>query len=1078
MPKYLEHVLIWEEAELRYQLQSSGRPKQWYSRCGDEGAFSCWLDEHTAFAFVGQHGRLSVLKEARRGNREYWYASRTHHRQTQKRYLGPSEKVTFARLEEVAQVLAGPPALNSSFLPSSRLPREGVLGVKLSPPRLPLAVVERSRLFAALDAALAYPLTLVSAPAGSGKTTLLAAWVSTFAKRASGGSAAGAAPALAWLSLEELDNDPIRFWTSCIVALRTCLPSVGEMALAMLHAQESLPLATCLISLLQEIEQVDQEILLILDDYHVIAEQTITQSMHFLLEHMPANLHLLLAGRTDPELPLARLRARAHLLEFRDPELQFTRAEASSFLVEGMALPLSEDEVTALHRRTEGWIAGLQLAALSLKKRDDPSAWVRHIAGGHRYLLDYVQQDILARLPLSLQHFLLQTSILTRMNASLCQAVLVEPTYTASQQVLEDLVHANLFVVPLDDEREWYRYHELFREALLARLQASQPDVVPSLHLRAARWHEAQEEWRKAIAHALDAPDYPLAASFIEQAAPKCWLSGDANLVLNWILCLPDIVLRAHIHLALNATFRFLNPVQALPQTVQVRVVAQVEQVFSRLEEFVRRRSEYKLSATEVALIRRRVRLLRALIQGWEMHKRGDETSLRQLAQEIKALPPDEERSWNLISLTFIFWLTHAYQREAGLLLPKLLAAKRQVKEAGDQLATLRVMHMLAAAYTDAGKLYQVYRECTEGLALIDQMGGHTTLEGYFHIYLSFVYYSWNQLKEVSDSLNKVRRIAQAWQEVDLRVMGETTWAWLSLARGDLSEAEHAVRLVEELVAQERYAFHGPWLIYARVPWWLARGDLTRASEWAAETALSEENWHPTRKWEALLRVRIALAERQYTFAMEMLSHFSSCLDRPGDIYTTTSYLALQVVALYQAGKNELAIRNATRLLSITEPEGYIRVYLDAGAPMKQVLQALLASADAKSQDGSPDKEDRASSLVVSRSYLRQLLQAFEEEKQRGTPLSDEQPANVQKALPSLPSLLREATSCTPYEPLTPQELRVLQLLAMGHSNQEIANALVVSLNTVKSHLKHLYSKLSVSSRIQASTRARDLHLL
>ncbi len=1076
MPKYLEHVLFWDKTELCYQLQSSGQLERWYSQ-GDEVAFSCWLDQHAAFAFVGQHGRISVLKEARRGGRGYWYASRTSQRHTHKRYLGPSEKVTFVRLEEMAKELSSSLAPIPVVPPSYRSPQTALLSVKLAPPHLPLTLVERLRLLRLLDTALTYPLTLVSAPAGSGKTTLLAAWVTAWARRTQKDSAAGEAPALAWLSLEELDNNPIRFWASCILALRACLPRVGETALAMLHAQEALPLATCLLSLLAEIEQVDQELLLILDDYHLIAEQTITESLHFLLDHLPANLHLLLAGRTDPELPLARWRARAQLLEIRDLELRFTQAEASRFLVERMHLPLSAEDVTALHKRTEGWIAGLQLAALSLKKRDNPSGWVKHFAGGHRYLLDYVQQDILARLPLPLHRFLLQTSILARMNASLCQAVMEGPTQAASQQMLEDLERANLFVVPLDDERQWYRYHDLFREALLARLQASQPELVPLLHSRAARWYEAQEEWREAIAHALAASDFSYAATLMEQAAPECWLSGDVHIVLNWILSLPDLFLRGHLHLALHAAFRLLHPIQALPQTVQVRVVAQVEQVFSRLEEVVRRRAEFDLSMMEVDLIKRRVRLLRALIQGWEMHKRGDEQSLRQLSQELEALPPDEEASWNLISLTFLFWLAHAYQREAGLLLPKLLAAKRQMKEVGDHLATIRVMHMLAAAYTDAGQLHQVYRECTEGLALIDQIGGHTTLEGYFHVYLSFVYYSWNQLKEVSDSLHQVRRIAHAWQEVDLQVMGETTRVWLSLARGDLAEAELAVHLVEELVGQERYAFHGPFLIYARVPWWLANGNLTRAREWATQTAFSEQNWHPTRKWEALMRVRIALAGRQHTFALEMLSRFSSGLDRPGDIYTTISFLALQVVALSQAGKHELAIQSALRLLSITEPEGYIRVYVDGGAAMKQVLQALLVLADAKRQDGSPDKVDLTSSLIVSRSYIRHLLQTFEEE-QGDASLPDEQPTHPQKTLQSIPSLLGVTASHAPQEPLTAQELRVLCLLAAGRSNQEIASTLVVSLNTVKSHLKHLYSKLGVNSRIQASLRARELHLL
>jgi LuxR family transcriptional regulator, maltose regulon positive regulatory protein len=522
MPGPSPHALIWSEVQQHYELQTHGQPAQCFRR-GDEPAWQSWLDVHTAFAFVGQAGRLSVLKEARARGAGYWYAYRMQDRHTRKHYLGPTGKVTFDRLEAAAKVLKSelpsapfaplrtPPQKEASSARFAETEREGsrpkakpqteqeavLLSPKLSRPRLSTPLVERERLLSELEAVRSHPLTLVSASAGSGKTTLLSAWAALSAQPQ---EREGAEPMLAWLSLDELDNDPIRFWTAVIAALRTCLPHRGQRAVAMLHSPESPPLSTVLMALLQDLVEEDSDIILILDDYHVISDQAIVDSMRFLLDHLAANLHLVLATRTDPELPLSRWRVRSQLIEIRDRDLRFTEGEAASFLTQGMGLPLSEEEVATLHERTEGWIAGLQLAALSLRKRGDLSALVKGFAGSHRFLLDYVQQEILTQLPVPLQDFLLQISILPRMNAALCQAVTASPTLQASQNMLEALERANLFVVPLDDERQWYRFHDLFREALRVRLQASQPQLVPLLHLRAARFYEMVGEQREAIA--------------------------------------------------------------------------------------------------------------------------------------------------------------------------------------------------------------------------------------------------------------------------------------------------------------------------------------------------------------------------------------------------------------------------------------------------------------------------------------------------------------------------------------------------------------------------------------------------
>src|SRR6266566_2871772 len=1065
----------------RYELHLHGQLQQCFQG-GDDDVFSRWLEEHTAFAFVGQAGRISALKEARPGGVGYWYAYRTQNRHTRKRYLGPSAKVTLARLEQEALELSRSPSDHRAATGQARKrtasspqveQRGTLLSLRLSPPRLPGSLVERSRLFGELDAAFSHPLTLVSAAAGSGKTTLLSAWVAASPQVLSRGGTKqglerrGAEPAYAWLSLDEADNDPIRFWLSVIAAVRVCLPTFGEAAREMLHSPQAPPLSTILTTLLDEMEQVDREFILILDDYHVISEQTIHESLLVLLNHPPANLHLVLSTRTNPALPLSRFRVRSQMVEIRDQELRFTRQEAANFLLEGMGLPLSEEDVVTLAARTEGWIAGLQLAALSLRKRQDLSAFVKDFGGSHRYLLDYVQQDILAYLPRTLQDFLHQTSILTRVNAAVCQMVTAAPDEPACQQMLEELERANLFVVPLDEQRQWYRFHDLFREALRARLHASQPELVPLLHLRAANFYEAAGELREAIAHALAAPDYSLAASFMEQAAPAFWLSGEARTVHTWVFSLPDPILHAHIRLALDAALRFVNSANLGNETLYASMAAQVEHTFARLEELLQSKREMALSDTEVALIGRRLRLLRALIETRAIIQHGDTERLRQLAQETEALPQDEEVGWNIIPLFLTFRLIAVLQSEGASLISRLLAAKQQVAEAGDFLATIRVMSWLALAYTQSAQLHQAKRECLEGLRLAEHIGGRTFQAGYLYYQLFEVSFAWNRLEEASDWLKRLQRIAQDWQQVELLVRGEICSGRLALARGDLETAQQALQRLEALLEQEGFAYHAPWVSMLRVQWWLAQGNLAEASEWATQAMFSVDAWDPLRKGEMLMLVRVSLAQHKYAQAIEMLEHWSQYLDRSADCETAIQFLALRVVALHQAGKREQAAHVAARLLAMTEPEGYIRVYLDAGPPMKHVLKALLAAL----QDGEPG----APAVSISRSSVLRLLAAFEQEEGRSTRGRDAPPVTTQKILPHSP---QNAVQRGLIEPLSRQERRVLRLLVAGRAYAEIAQELIVSPNTVKTQVSSIYRKLGVSRRAEAIAKTSQLHLL
>jgi LuxR family maltose regulon positive regulatory protein len=643
MPRIPLHALIWSSDQGLYELYTQGQLEQRF-RPADEAAWLAWLGEATSFAFHGAGGSLNVYQEARPRGGLYWYAYHTTRSRTRKRYLGSSAQMTFARLEKTAQVLAG------ESMPTSRIgpPAEQLLSHRLAAPRLPHALVERERLLSALNGALSSPLTLLAAPAGWGKTTLLSTWASQHPAQ------------IAWLSLDELDTSSTRFWVSLIAALRRCgsyAPGLGETAVALLQSPQPPPLVTCLSTLLYELEGREAPpapFVLIVDDYQVITDPAIHEGMSIFLEHLPVHLHLILSSRVDPDLPLARWRVRGQLTEIRVADLSFRESEASHFLGQMLSPPLSEEEVSRLVNRTEGWIAGLHLAALALQKREDRAAFLRAFTGSHRYVLDYVQQEILRQQHLPIQRFLCQVAVLTRMNAALCQAVTGEP---ASQDILETLERSNLFVVPLDEQRQWYRLHDLFREALLAQVQASQPDLLPHMHQRAAQWYERHGELREAIAHALAAPDYPLAASLMEQAAPAFWLSGEAKTVHTWI---------------------------------EVRAILQ----------------------------------------------RGDTERLRQLAQETEALPQDEEVGWNIIPLFLTFRLIAVLQGEGASLIPRLLVAKQQMMEAGDSLATIRVMSWLALAYTQAAQLHRAKRECLEGVTLGEHIDGRTFQSGYLYYQL------------------------------------------------------------------------------------------------------------------------------------------------------------------------------------------------------------------------------------------------------------------------------------------------------------------------------------------------------
>lgn len=1049
------HALIWSKEQRLYELYTRGQMEQRF-QSAEEAAWLTWLGGVSSFAFHGARGSLNVYQEQRPRGGTYWYAYQTREGRTRKRYLGQTESLSFLRLEETAHSLL---RAQPSATPAE--PEMMLLSSRLAPPRPPNTLVERERLLAALDGALSTPLTLLSASAGWGKTTLLSVWVHRQKKTQ-----------VAWLSPDELDNSPTRFWSALIAALRRCPgleANFGEHVVAQLQSPQPPPLSRCLSVLLHELESQQvypASIVLIVDDYQVVEDPLIHQGMAFFLEHLPAHLHLILSSRVDPDLPLARFRAHGQLTEIRADELRFQEGEASQFLDKLLSPPLSEEALQRLVGRTEGWIAGLHLVALTLQKREDRTAYLETVTGSQRYLLDYVQEDILARLPPETRDFLLHIAILSRLDASVCQAVTAAPTRAVSQQMLALLERANLFLVPLDEERQTYRLHDLFREALLSALHTSQPEMVPLLHRRAADFYEAEGQWAEAITHALAGASFSTAARLMEQTVEQFWMCGEAATMARWVLALPDPLAPEHTRLALTTALYLLHPVTSSTREQRESRHQQERQLIKRIESALRHRANetnQEISALpssdQEALLHRRLRLLRAGMALYEAIEISDFERLPALHQEMQDLDLDEEVIWHMLPL-FCNVVYYTARQERAKLLPQLLDARQRVRQSGSHFAATRVIQWLALSAEEAGQLHLAYQESRAALDRIGQTASYALLKGYFKDVLASVLYQWNRLEEACGWLRTAIQDAATWQQGDLLLSGYIRLMQVELARGDQLAGKLALQEFEQLEGYHRRN----WLPIMQAQWWLARGQVKEAMDWAVNMVFPEGVWERSLYDAFPVVMRVYFAALRWAEALALLERFRESLGRSANSKITLTYLAQYLVALHHAGQNERAYEIGVRLLALTEPEGYLRMYLDEGEPMRQALEAFL----------SPHSHQR--DLPAStQAYISQLLAAIAQEQRGATKsLVAEPPLTPGKVQARQDSASLSASVVS----LTRREQDVLRWLATGASNQDIARALVIELPTVKKHVSNVLGKLGATSRTQAVALARARSLL
>ena len=930
------------------------------------------------------------------------------------------------------------------------MPGPDLLVTKFTIPPVRSVLLQRSHLLTVLDQSRSFPLTLLSASAGFGKTTLLSAWANQSTSQ------------VAWLSLDDQDNDPTRFWAYVIAALRhsgSRLSAVGEAALAMLQSPQPPLLTSALTSLINELAALRQETALILDDYHLISEQAIHESLQFLLDHLPPCLHLLLASRGDPPLALSRLRVRGQVVEIRDTDLRLSDEEAASFLTRVMGLALSEEDMRRLETRTEGWIAGLQLAALSMRRHTDASAFIQAFTGSHRFILDYVQEEILEPLPQVQQRFLLHTSVLDRMNADLCQALTGEQ---ASQQMLESLERANLFLIPLDEERHWYRFHTLFREVLLARLQATQPEQVVRLHREAALWYQYQQWPHEAIPHALATQDFLFVAELLEGYVERLYLQGELKTLLAWIKLLPQEVLRAHPRLATSYMFAF-NLLFPFTQQQQEEK-AYLHQLQEGVEVLLQSEDQTTLPEAERDRLHRRIMILKVWNLGARALSDGNVEQLNSLVQQMQHLSLDDDTMWKLLS-PGSFAMAYRLAGNFPPMVAALQESRKSTRMTQNRYLEAQILWGLIVALIALGQLRQAHDRCQELQQLVTSLGGPLPVAAYPDVFQAQLAYAWNQLEAAKSAAQKAIEKTAPLQYMDILMVAYEVLVRVCIAQGDLIGAEQAVREMERVNQSAGIPLFRPLIEGLRAHLWLAQGDLTRALDWAEHTPYRQEVLVYSREIAYLALVRVYLAKLQYTPALQLLTALLSSAEQVSRVGSMIAILALQVAALQASGATQEALRVLDRLLTLAEPEGYRRVFLDAGEPMRQALQAWLETSPMQKQDVSPALASYAHTVLAACACeQRQIVQ-------------QEIIPPVSKALPPTSSPSSQVAQQL-LEPLTQREQEVLHLLADGASNQDIANQLVVSLATAKKHVASILSKLGAENRTQAIARARSLSLL
>jgi LuxR family transcriptional regulator, maltose regulon positive regulatory protein len=898
-----------------------------------------------------------------------------------------------------------------------------VLATKLFLPPSRTDLVLRQRLIDQLNAGIQRKLTLISAPAGFGKSTLVSEWVAS-SKRP-----------VAWLSLDDGDNDLTRFLTYFIAALQTIAANIGAGVLGALQSPQPPSAESLLTTLLNEITTLSDNFIFVLDDYHIIDAKTVDNALTFLLEHLPSQMHLVIATREDPRLPLARLRVRSELTELRAADLRFTSTEAAEFLNQVMGLDLSAGDIAALETRTEGWIAGLQLAAISMQGQQDLASFIKTFTGSHHFVLDYLMEEVLGRQPENVQNFLLSTSILERMCGPLCDAVLL-PQTASGQETLEYLEHTNLFIIPLDNERRWYRYHHLFAELLRHRLEQTSLDLVPTLHRRASIWLENESLIEEAVSHALASCDWEHAAKLIFHFAHRVHVQTNLPKLSSWLAALPEPVICAQPWLCV---YQALAWYWAGPRN-------RIEERLQLAEQALPGSQMPEAEAAHLAGYIAAIRAHYALVS-------GDLPRVLDMAQEaLQKLPEgDYMRGWTSVALGGAYWgQGNVIASQQAFQMAKTVALQHNYRFLAVPPACYVGMQLVKQGKLD--KAICVYREGVEYATVA--AGQQLPIAGFPKVKLGDVLRERNDLPGADQWLRSGVEQCLQLGHPDVLVDAYVALARLQLVQNDWSGAYTTFQKADELAQSSPVdPFVRCWLDDCRVRLWLAKDRLDELVRWAEASGLTvdgELSYHYDLHHLNLARFMLARARcaASHVQAHTCLSEVSGLLTRllvaaekAGWVYETIKTLVLQALVFAESSDKDKASQALERALALAEPGGFVRIFLDEGPPMAQLLS-----------------ETAARGMMTN--YIGRLLTAFE---------CDAQPS---EAKPDL------STSQPLIDPLTQRELDILRLIAQGLSNQTISQRLFLALSTVKGHNRIIFDKLQVQSRTEAVARARELGLL
>ena len=912
--------------------------------------------------------------------------------------------------------------------------RDVLLVTKLHVPRRRPGFVPRPRLVGRLEEGLARGLVLVCAPAGSGKTVLLADWARH-----------GGRP-VAWLSLDVGDNDPARFWRHVVAALGQARPGIAELAGPVLGPLEASSPDGLVMALINELaaDPREDEVLLVLDDYHLIDSQPVHGSLLFLLEHLPPGLRMVLASRSDPPLPLARLRAGGQLAELRAAELRFTADEAAALLREAIGAELPGTAVAALTVRTEGWAAGLQLAGLSLRGQADTAGFVTAFSGSHRYVLDYLTGEVLERQNPQVREFLLETSVLERLTGELCDAVTGR---AGSQAMLADIERAGLFLVPLDEVRGWWRYHHLFADLLRARLQAEQPGRVQALHRAAAAWCEEHDLADDAVRHALAAGEAAWAARLVERHVEELLGRSEGVTLRRWLSALPAESARDRPRLCLAQAY---GAAQGFQVEVLEALLDDAERAFALSGD-----EPYETSLgppqgdSVLANVPAGIAFLRASLA----RLRGD--AARAAGYNRQALAHLGEDDWFMRS--FVHWNRAVTDWLDGRLGPaeralaEVLAERRAVGALFAGFLPMRVWYDLGEVQRAQGNLdaaLATYRQALDSFGESSQ----TALTGPAHVGLAQVLYERNELTAALDHATSGVTLCRQLAFTPALATGMAVMARIRHAHGDAAGALEAMGEAGQAgLSPQVITLFNP-VPSQRARLLLAQGNTAAAARWTQQRGLrpDDEPAYPQER-EYLVLARVLLAQDRPGQALTLLDRLFAQATTGGRIGSVIEIRALQALA-HQASRDEPAAMAAlVEALTLSCPQGHVRVFADEGPPMGALLGRLVAAHRAK----------QAPARRIPLSCLARLVQAFDGKLNAAAALRPE--------LGTVPGLI---------EPLTGRELEVLRLLAAGKSNQRIAHDLVVALDTVKKHVTHVLGKLGAANRTEAVARARDLGLI